>query len=308
MAGLRCTDLQSRPMEFLDFTSLTLDEFQQLVRPSRPRSTPGWRHGRWMGNRGPRAGLPSTKTARSRHRKTGSCYLGLPQNLRPPGGARALIRPGPGQSQSVDPRPVAALLAALRALGDAPARSLSPWPSASVSQRPTPLPWSSRWRRSPPLCLPSQPPRRPPPFAHDGTERRIVRPQDPPAQTDCYSGKKKDHTVKNVLLVNALLIILFLSDTYGAASMISRLPRPHPIPACGSRLLQDLGFLAFTLPRWRSSCRPRNPRPGTHPGTATGQPGLHYRRLRIEHVNRSVKRCRIVKTGSGCGRRASAIW
>jgi hypothetical protein len=40
-----------------------------------------------------------------------------------------------------------------------------------------------------------------PPFAHDGTERRIVRPQDSPAQTECYSGKKKDHTVKNVLIV-----------------------------------------------------------------------------------------------------------
>src|SRR5689334_6937108 len=33
MAGLRFTDLQSRPMEFLDFTSLTLDEFQHLVPP-----------------------------------------------------------------------------------------------------------------------------------------------------------------------------------------------------------------------------------------------------------------------------------
>src|SRR6185436_9780349 len=33
MAGLRFTDLQSRPMAFLDFTSLTLDEFQQLVPP-----------------------------------------------------------------------------------------------------------------------------------------------------------------------------------------------------------------------------------------------------------------------------------
>ena len=31
MAGLRFTDLQSRPMEFLDLTSLTLDEFQHLV-------------------------------------------------------------------------------------------------------------------------------------------------------------------------------------------------------------------------------------------------------------------------------------
>ena len=34
-----------------------------------------------------------------------------------------------------------------------------------------------------------------PPFTHDGTERRIVRPQDSPAQTECYSGKKKDHAV-----------------------------------------------------------------------------------------------------------------
>src|SRR5438874_12227840 len=33
MAGLRFTDLQSRPMEFLDCTSLTRDAFQQLVPP-----------------------------------------------------------------------------------------------------------------------------------------------------------------------------------------------------------------------------------------------------------------------------------
>ena len=33
MASLRFADLQSRPTEFLDFTSLTFDEFQQLVPP-----------------------------------------------------------------------------------------------------------------------------------------------------------------------------------------------------------------------------------------------------------------------------------
>src|SRR6266849_714490 len=33
MAGLRFTELQSRPLEFLDFTSLTLEECQQLVSP-----------------------------------------------------------------------------------------------------------------------------------------------------------------------------------------------------------------------------------------------------------------------------------
>jgi len=33
MAGVQFADLQSRPTEFLDFTSVTLDEFQQLVPP-----------------------------------------------------------------------------------------------------------------------------------------------------------------------------------------------------------------------------------------------------------------------------------
>ena len=33
MANIRFTDVQARPTEFLDFTSLTLDEFQQLVPP-----------------------------------------------------------------------------------------------------------------------------------------------------------------------------------------------------------------------------------------------------------------------------------
>jgi len=33
MAGVRFSEGQSRPMEFLDLTSLTLDEFEQLIPP-----------------------------------------------------------------------------------------------------------------------------------------------------------------------------------------------------------------------------------------------------------------------------------
>ena len=33
MGNVQCTDVQTRPTEFLDLTSLTLDEFQQLVPP-----------------------------------------------------------------------------------------------------------------------------------------------------------------------------------------------------------------------------------------------------------------------------------
>src|SRR5262249_52868020 len=92
-----------------------------------------------------------------------------------------------------------------------------------------------------------------PPFAHDGTERRIVRPQDPAEQTECYSGKKKDHTVKNVLLVNALLVILFLSDTYGGRTHDLRIAEATPYPICAriSRVpLDNSRYAAMSL----SSC------------------------------------------------------
>jgi DDE superfamily endonuclease len=134
-------------------------------------------------------------------------------------------------------------------------------------------------------------------FAHDGTERRIVRPQDPAEQTQCYSGKKKDHTVKNILLVNALLLILFLSDTAGGRIHDKRLAEatPYPLPA-GSRLLQDLGFLGFTLPEVAILMPTKKP-PGADlsPAQHRANQALNARRLRIEHVNSSVKRCRVVK-------------
>jgi hypothetical protein len=52
-------------------------------------------------------------------------HLGLPQNLCTPGGARALIRHGPGKANQWIHVLLPALLAALRALDDASARSLS---------------------------------------------------------------------------------------------------------------------------------------------------------------------------------------
>jgi hypothetical protein len=103
--------------------------------------------------------------------------------------------------------------------------------------------------------------------------------------------------VKNVLLVNAWLLILFLSNTYGGRTHDKRIAdaTPYPLPA-GSRLLQDLGFLAFTLPQVELLMPTKKPRGEelTREQYVANQ-GLHQRRLRIEHVNSSVKRCRIVK-------------
>ena len=68
---------------------------------------------------------------------------------------------------------------------------------------------------------------------------------------------------------------------------------PYPLPA-GSRLLQDLGFLAFTLPQVEILMPTKKPRGQelTREQQAANQ-ALTQRRLRIEHVNSRVKRCRI---------------
>jgi hypothetical protein len=61
-------------------------------------------------------------------------------------------------------------------------------------------------------------------------------------------------------------------------------------------LLQDLGFLAFTLPQVEVAMPTKKPR--GQELTVEQQLAneiLHHRRRRIEHVNSSVKRCRIVK-------------
>ena len=70
---------------------------------------------------------------------------------------------------------------------------------------------------------------------------------------------------------------------------------PYPLPA-GSRLLQDLRFLAFTLPEVTILMPTKKPRGQelTREQQRANQ-ALNQRRLRIEHVNSSVKRCRIVK-------------
>jgi hypothetical protein len=285
MAGLRFTELQSRPMEFLDFTSLTLDEFQHLVPPFEAAFHA--RMAAWRMDGKPR-------TAR-RFTVYKNCPLPTPEDrllfilaylktyaLQVVHGRLFGMVQGKANQWIHVLLPV--LLAALRALGDAPARSLT-----ALAQR---LGVSEADVATVPAATPGSPL-----FAHDGTERRIVRPHDPAEQTDCYSGKKRDHTVKNVLLVNALLVILFLSATHGGRTHDLRIAEatPYPLPV-GSGLLQDLGFLSFTLPEVEILMPTKKPRGGelTLEQDLANQ-ALHQRRLRIEHVNSSVKRCRMVK-------------
>lgn len=103
--------------------------------------------------------------------------------------------------------------------------------------------------------------------------------------------------LKNLLLVNSALRLLFLSETQPGSMHDKRLAdsTPYPLPV-GNQLLQELGFQAFTLdgvtilqptkkPRGRELTRVQK----------AGNRKLARRRVRIEQVNSRVKRCRMLK-------------
>jgi len=103
--------------------------------------------------------------------------------------------------------------------------------------------------------------------------------------------------LKNLLLINAALRILFLSETQPGSVHDKRMAdtTPSPLPA-GSHLLQDLGFQAFTLEGVDIIQPTKKPR-GREltPEQKEDNREISRRRVRIEHVNSSVKRCRMLK-------------
>ena len=126
MAGLRFTDLQSRPTEFLDFTSLTLDEFQQLVPPFEAAFQA--RMVAWRLDGKPRIARRFTVYENCPLRTPEDRLLFILTYLKTY--ALQVVQGrlfGMGQSKANQRIHVLlpVLLAALRALGDAPARSLT---------------------------------------------------------------------------------------------------------------------------------------------------------------------------------------
>jgi DDE superfamily endonuclease len=100
-----------------------------------------------------------------------------------------------------------------------------------------------------------------------------------------------------LLLIDRSLTILLLSETYPGRVHDKRMADAHPyrLPE-GSWLLQDLGFLAFTLEGVECLTPFKKPRGGElTPAQKAFNQQLAALRIRIEHVNSSVKRCRIVK-------------
>jgi hypothetical protein len=103
--------------------------------------------------------------------------------------------------------------------------------------------------------------------------------------------------LKNLLLINKTMHILFLSETHPGSVHDKRIAdaTPYPLPA-GSQRLQDVGFQPFTLDGVDILQPTKKPRGHelTRAQKARNRK-LSQRRVRIEHVNSSVRRCHMLK-------------
>jgi hypothetical protein len=215
------------------------------------------------------------------------------EDLHPPGGPRTPVRDGPGKANQWIHVLLPALLAALRDLGEAPARSLTalarrlgvPEAVAVVAaspEKPQPL--------SPPLSASVARPRFPL-LPMTGRNGASSAPRTLLNRRNVTVARKRSHGKECPSGQPAADYPFPQRNRWRACPRQARCRcNPYPLPA-GSRLLQDLGFVAFTLPGVEK--KPRG-QLLTLDQQRVNQ-SLHDRRLRIEHVNSSGKRGRIVK-------------
>jgi hypothetical protein len=132
----------------------------------------------------------------------------------------------------------------------------------------------------------------------DGTDRRQQRPQEPEAQTAEYSGKKKCHTKKN-LLITAVPQgkVGYLSRTYPGHTHDNAIADQDPLTFPEDLVfVQDTGFEGYA-PIGLIICQPKKKPKGGTLSDEDNQRNTLIARLRIavEHVIAGLKRCHIVK-------------
>jgi len=134
-------------------------------------------------------------------------------------------------------------------------------------------------------------------FFQDGTERSIPRPTDPEAQQTYYSGKKKQHTIKNIVVINPRSRIIFLSQTCEGKKHDKKAAdeAAFALPS-GSVLFQDTGFQGFSIAGViiiQPQKKPRGQELTTE--DKENNRAIATIRIQVEHAIGGVKRYRIVK-------------
>lgn len=135
-------------------------------------------------------------------------------------------------------------------------------------------------------------------YGIDGTERRRQRPSDPETQQGCYSGKKRAHTLKN-LIIGGLRsrTVAYLSETYEG--------RVHDKAVADEEAIlyppdidqyQDTGFQGYAPVGVITKQPTKKPRgKELSPDQKAENTVLSRIRIGIEHILAGIKRCRIVK-------------
>jgi len=135
-------------------------------------------------------------------------------------------------------------------------------------------------------------------YGIDGTERRRQRPSDTAAQKDYYSGKKKAHTLKNVIIAGlGTRTVAYLSPTVSGRihdkTLAEQQAIQYPAPI---DLYQDTGFQGY------APAGVHVHQPTKKPKGKALSPEQHAKntviasiRIGIEHIIAGITRCRIVK-------------
>lgn len=133
-------------------------------------------------------------------------------------------------------------------------------------------------------------------FIIDGTERPINRPKDKEKQKSHYSGKKKQHTVKNNVITERGGKVMYLSGTCEGKRHDKKLAddEQYRFPP-GSKLLQDTGFQGHA-PVGVTVIQPKKkPRGGKlTPNEKIINRAISSLRVEVEHQIGGVKRCQIL--------------
>ena len=139
---------------------------------------------------------------------------------------------------------------------------------------------------------------RPPALLIDGTERRRQRPKNPEKQGENYSGKKKAHTDKNLIIANEQTRqVDYLSQTRGGKIHDKKMADLEAIQyPKNTQLTKDLGFYGYE-PTNVFTIQPKKQLRGKFL-SAVDLISNHLiagARVVVEHVIAGIKRCRIVK-------------
>lgn len=133
-------------------------------------------------------------------------------------------------------------------------------------------------------------------FLIDGTERRINRPKDKADRKTYYSGKKKTHTVKNLIVPDQGGKVRYLSDTYEGKKHDKAIADEEDLRfPPGSTLWQDSGFQGFTPEGVTIQQPKKKPRNGSLTAIdKLNNQSISSLRVEVEHHIGGIKRCQIL--------------